>query len=384
MKLFQFVFYFFLLLLFSCTKDPQNNKIFVDVEKSVEGNFSDVFNGIQYVLIKEDSMHPMVNPYKFEFVGDSIFILDDRQNKFFSYSAEGKFLYAISASGAGPLEFETIDDFQILGQRIFLKDAMTKKTLIFDLEGNVMGAENNELLKASFYRNDDFSLYYMHNDPEMGFRIIKKKDDEVTGYIDIPKNIEKRISLDQNGFMQRHKEGLIYYNLPFSQSIAVIDKDGDLQHVKNFDFGKYGFDSTMRSRFSGMMEEYEYVQANGLINEISSFLPLKDSFLMLVRQNSNSHYIFLDSKNNVLYQGKNMNNDIDGMQTTSIPWTINGDQVVVKMNSKQFKSNYTETFGSESKTDQGSSNLHSFYEEHREELEDEHLILMYLTVKDFK
>lgn len=384
MKLLKYTLYSFLLVFFSCNTIPGNNKIIIDVDKSISGNFSDVFNGIQYVLIKEDSLHPMVNPYIFEFLGDRIFILDDRQNKFFSYSTEGEFLYAISASGAGPLEFEAIDDFQILGQRIFLKDAMTQKTLIFDLEGNVLGTENNELLMASFYRNDDFSLYYMHNDPEMGFRIIKKKDDEVTGYINIPQNIEKRISVDQNGFIQRQKEGLIYYNLPFSQSIAVFDKDGDLEHVKNFDFGKYGFDSTMRNRFPGMMEEYEYVQANGLINEISSFLPLKDSYLMLVRQNSNAHYIFLDSKNNVLYQGKNMNNDIDGMQTTSIPWTINGDQVVVKMYSNQFKSNYRETFGSESKTDQGSSNIHSFYEAHKEELEDEHLILMYLTVKDFK
>ncbi|ERM80222.1 hypothetical protein P872_14240 [Rhodonellum psychrophilum GCM71 = DSM 17998] len=384
MKLLKYTLYSFLLVFFSCNTTPKNNKIVIDVDKSISGNFSDVFGAIEYVLIKEDSLHPMVNPYKFEFVGDRIFILDDRQNKFFSYSAEGKFLYAISASGAGPLEFETIDDFQILGQRIFLKDAMTKKTLIFDLDGNVLGTENNELLKASFYRNDDFSLYYMHNDPEMGFRIIKKKNDEVTGYIDIPKNIEKRISLDQNGFIQRQRKGLIYYNLPFSQSIAVFDKDGDLEYVKNFDFGKYGFDSTMRSRFSGMMEENEYIQANGLIDVINSFLPLKDSYLMVVRQNSNAHYIFLDSKNKVRYQGKNMNNDIDRMQTTSIPWTINGDQVVVKMYSNQFKSNYMETFGNESKTDQGDSNIHSFYEEHKEELEDEHLILMYLTVKDFK
>lgn len=384
MKLLKYTLYSFLLVFFSCNTIPGNNKIIIDVDKSISGNFSDVFNGIQYVLIKEDSLHPMVNPYIFEFLGDRIFILDDRQNKFFSYSSEGEFLYAIAASGAGPLEFETIDDFQILGQRIFLKDAMTKKTLIFDLEGNVLGTENNDLLQASFYRNDDFSLYYMHNDPEMGFRIIKKNNDEMIGYIDIPKNIEKRISLDQNGFIQRQREGLIYYNLPFSQNIAVFDKDGDLEHVKNFDFGKYGFDSTMRNRFPGMMEEYEYVQANGLINEINSFLPLKDSYLMVFRQNSNAHYIFLDSKNNVLYQGKNMNNDIDGMQTTSIPWTINGDQVVVKMYSNQFKSNYRETFGSERKTDQGSSNIHSFYEAHKEELEDEHLILMYLTVKDFK
>jgi hypothetical protein len=376
--------YLFLLLVFfsSCSRESPKEELIIEIDLELNngGNYSDFFTSIDYKLLKTNEANPLVQPYKIIINDSLIFVSDMAQEHILIFNDEGDNISAIKNVGQGPEEYQSLDDYQIHDNYLWLKDGLSGKMVKFDLNGNFIKSESNKFLRGNFYVGDEYNLYYLNNDPEYNGRILRVSSKGIETTLDMKPWLQKRLNRHINGFFSPMNSESIYYMLPFTYEIAEFEKtDGKLKNIYRFDFKKFNFPDIKREELGDIGEEIDHAIKNSLVYDLSNFLPVGSGYLVFLRQESGkSHFIFLNNEFGVEKQFSQFDNDLDGFLIKNMPWTFSEDKIFFTMHSRQFLNEYKMQFEEGLNSNQ---NIHKFYNENMEYFDDENLVLIGLTVK---
>ena len=315
-------------LLIACEVKESNKiedkvvKIKIDFESFEEGNLSDLYDSINYVLLKPDSINFLADPYKVKFYKNLIYVRDAFHNSIFVYDRKGNFQYRINSTGKGPAEFFTMDDFSIYRDTIWIKDGLLKKELGFSLTGNFLLEKPSVFKRSMFYKGRNFNLYYLNNDPE--FDLVRKTTHEVTPFIPRPDYLVNNLFSDPVGF-QSNKDMEVFFNLPNDYRVLKFDSLGSLDTQYIFDFGAKNFKFEERIKLGKEIDHFDYAEENGLVESITSFLVLDKYYMIYVRRNDqNKEYVMFDKNFSFVYKGRNLINYFYFIQLNLMRCSSNG------------------------------------------------------------
>lgn len=151
------------LLITSCNKTSINEgvKIPLDLNNVEEGKFSDLFDSIEYILLKDTDSLPLVQPYKIVY-GDSLIFVEDQQfDNLFIFRNDGKLKLVLKAKGGGPSEFNQLQDYQIFDDRITIMDIVSGKLIDFDFEGRFISEKRLKVVAENFLMDLNFDLFFL-------------------------------------------------------------------------------------------------------------------------------------------------------------------------------------------------------------------------------
>lgn len=327
---------FFLIIpfLFSCLNKEirdgayQKEKLKIDLDVKNIGKLSTYFDEIEYILLESPEHRPMVQPYKIVIDEGNILLQDIFQNYLFVFSESGKFLNVVDAVGEGPGEITFFEDFQIIQGNIWIKERMKKKFFVYDLNGKYLESQESSFRFGNFYKSNDYSLYYLNNDPDFSSRFARVDFSGITSYfLDLDQRIADKLSSSIHGFIPSKTKEETYFIIPFTYEIGVFDYEGKLYKLFQLDFGKYHFTLENREKLGNFDEEFDFQEINE-IGEIHTFFPFGNGFLMQVGKfNQHSHTIFLDQEFQVISQYNQMENDLDGFPIQNIAWSYDKEHV---------------------------------------------------------
>ena len=373
--------------LFSCSQSNEDfmkrQLVRIDVQESEVGGFTDFVDRMDYFLVRTRQPNLLVSPYKIVARDSVYFIQDFFQKKIFKYD---KFLNSYKTygkAGEGPLENMELDDFMVQDDSIFIYDSKLRKFLTYSEKSNYVKEEKGAFYRSLFYWGRDFKLVYSHNDPEVGFRIVRiDNNGDTQAFISIEKWFEKKITRNPTGFILDERRNKIYFLLPYTNEVAIFNSSGILEQLVHFDLGSYAFGEMEYTRFPELRGQLKHATDNNLILQIGVFLPLKNGFLVSFNQEGNGrHWVFLDDDMNVKAQFKDPKNDIDSSAISAMPWASYGNKVVLLANSKRWFSENEEK--SLDWVSSNRSNVLEFWKENQDFLfEDEHQILIELTLSE--
>jgi hypothetical protein len=373
-------------LLCSCTRGTdltlENQTLKIDLDKGSNGNFSEFIGHMDYFLVKTDSPSILVSPYKVVMNDSIYFIGDSFQKKVFKYNKHNGAYNMIGKSGEGPNENLELDDFSINQKGIITYDSKLKKFLKYNLKGEFLEEKKSSFQKLVFYQGDNFKLIYSHNDPDLGSRILYVSDDEeIKGFIPIENWFAKKLTLDQNGFVYNKKLKQIFFLLPYTNEIVIFNEKGELIKIVKLDFGKYNFDKESWQKYDDFNSQINYAIENKLVFQVNSFLVLDNYYVLSVNQEGGkSHLIILDHDFNLIRHFNGLNNDLDNVKLSAIPWSGYNNKFLFMINSKRFINE--NEFLIEQREQKIKSNITSFMELNGEELfKDEYQVFVEVSLK---
>ncbi|ERM84043.1 hypothetical protein P872_00615 [Rhodonellum psychrophilum GCM71 = DSM 17998] len=378
----RYTIFILLLLLFSCgAKEASEGVISIDLEKSIDGKFSDLFESIEYVLLDNPDESPLVWPYTLKYHAGNFWMRDISTNMIFKYSGNGKILGVIRPMGKGPLEYFQADDFQVFQDSIVLKDSYLKKFISFDHFGTPIREYKFPLNSLHFHKGDGYTLHFsgftQRNEGYLFQRIAEATKDQL-GVFPTDGSKEKLGNAEgPQGFLSVPDSEKLIYLLPQTREIAFFDgTKGSPISILEFDYGAYNLPEELIGQRRGKNDEpNSYVEANG------AFLPLKNKYFLFVKQGKeNFHYVFLDQDFSLLAQYQNLENDLDGFDLKSFPWASNEQEIFYLMRSVKFYNAYVEIFANQ-KVKIFPNTIHDFFQRNKEKLVDDNWMIIRLKAK---
>jgi hypothetical protein len=391
-NLFGSILIFSIFFSFGCSEKNDtisNAEIMVPIDLSISkpGNYSDVFTSIEYILLDDLESSLLVNPYKIKSHNNRIYVQDIATENLHSFDKNGTHLFSIKSSGSGPGEFSKIEDYQIIGDSIFIFDRFLNKILVYDFDGKINKESKAPNYGTGFFKKEDKTLMYMDNRKDLSsynFLLTNSKTN-LEENIAIRKGFEKESQLLRNSFSVSPLDRSLYFNIPFSFEIAFFDQNLSFKRRLKFNLGRHEIEDEFRSSFFGSRDRSEYDlirKERALVENLSGFFDLgKFYFLSLQQGGIKLHYVFLDREFNILYQSDKMFNDIDGMTIKGIPWTSTDDKIVILTNSINFYNSYVDAF-SDKKFNIESNNVHGFFEKNKKKLIEDKTVLILLKVRN--
>ncbi|MFC3417321.1 6-bladed beta-propeller [Algoriphagus hitonicola] len=309
---------FLIILNFSCDKIEQKKSDLtsIDLELVRENSFSEIFEEINYVLLKENDTLPLVQPLKTVVTDDFIYILDIKLNNLFKFNRKGEVIHIFNSSGQGPQEFSQIQDYQIKQDTVIIQDNLSNKLIYFDNDGRFLKETKLPSISTNFFKGVDFSFHFINGMEGKGKDFLKIKSPSQSNFINLNLSPPKgRVRLI-HGFAEDKKSEIRTLTIPFSYQVVVFDPLGNILHLKEFEFLNLP---------ELTEEEKKYLQ----VMIINAFLPFPEFYYMSVFFGRNSFQFLLDKNFNLLFSGKNPQNDIDGMNYPLLPISHHKDQLIL-------------------------------------------------------
>ncbi|SDD19432.1 hypothetical protein SAMN04488104_101851 [Algoriphagus faecimaris] len=357
------------LLNFSCQNNNQKKPELTSIDlELVTGNlFSEVFEEINYVLLKENDTLPLVQPLKTVVTDDFIYILDIKLNNLFKFNRNGEIIHIFNSSGQGPQEFIQIQDYQVKQDTVILQDNLSNKLIYFDDDGKFLKETKLPSSSANFFKGANFTLHFTDGMEGIGKDFLKISDSNQLNFLDIGLSPPKgRVRLI-HGFAEDEKTEIRTLTLPFSHQVVVFDPLGNILQLKEFEF---------LNPPELTEEEKKYLQ----VKIINAFLPFPDFNYMSVFFGRNSFQFILDKKFNLLFSGKNIQNDIDGMNYRILPISHHQEQLILYHPSTRIYNLYQSASIPE-QNDHFKSNIHDFYNTNHEAPKGDRHVLVFLDLK---
>ncbi|WP_157466078.1 6-bladed beta-propeller [Belliella baltica] len=386
---------FTLVFIISCSpKTPSINEgsISIDLDKSELGYISEIVTEIDYVLLGSESSSYLSEPKKIKFdQNQNIYVSDGLLYSLFVFHPSGELNYSLTPSGKGPREFLKISDYNLLDDSILILDNAIGKVLKFDLAGNFIEEFKFRDKSTHFFQKNDYLLKFTsYRSDYDGFNFLKYNliDGSSSGIVPYPIEKESIGNFSfQYSFINPLRDNSVYYNIPYSYEVAEFDVDsGDLKDLLIFDFGKYSLNTSdyelLKEGRTGRDKFNSEVSEKKLIRYVATFLPFEKINYMSVVQGDNSsrHTILMDKKKNIIFQKKDLSNDLDGVNLNRNPWSFTDDAIVYLDHASGFLDKYKSK--NELKNGYSKSNLEEFVSKYKNELEDDSWILAKYKLKN--
>lgn len=364
-------------MLFSCQNAAKTERGLVEInvpaDKEYLSNYSDFFTSIEYVLLEDSDDHPLVQPYKIVSFDSLIFVEDQELDNLLIYNRSGDFLFSLNSSGAGPQEFNQIEDYQVGENSIIIKDNVLMKFIEFDFTGNFVREYKHQLLSMNFAKTNEYQLHFFNNVIQSeAFNFLTISETDSSYVIPIQPGYEKLVLVHQNGFTKSINSAKNYLSLPFSYDVFSFDTKGELEKRLRFNFGNLGITDEQRLLFQN---EQQKPSEGEFILMLRSFYPVGDQYIFNYTSNSRNVYLgVLNSDYSLEKIGENLTNDLDGVPLILVPWSYHENGVTLKLPSQRFASYVSERKPVTSMK----SNLPAFVEAHAAELNSDRHVLVFL------
>jgi hypothetical protein len=357
----------------------------IDLDQSSGGKLSEYFSGITYTLIENQEANPLVESYQTIVTSNSIFIQDYFNSYVHKFDRKGILQNLFKSTGQGPQEYQQLDHFQVVGDTLFILDRSLRKILGYNSEQQVVYEEFIPVNASIFHKQGDRILFFMNNisDKSESNFLLFQEGALIQESIKIRDGFEKFQHGAKNGLNPDFKSGYLF-PIPFSQQVVFFKNDLSFHKKVTFDFGSYSVKDLdfLRLHNSSRSEFYDFIKENNLVENISTFTKLGESYFMSISQtNKNLHFIFLDKEMNVKSQVNNFENDIDQMKIRNIPWTVFENNLIFKINSVDFYNDYIAKF-SEQKVSIEEGSIHEFFQLNQEKLKDDQTVLVSLKLRE--
>lgn len=338
----------------------------LDLNNVKNGYFSDIFDSVRYVLLEEDYKTPLVHHFKTIVQDDFIYVSDIQLNNLNKYDINGNLITILKSNGQGPKEFSQIEDFQIVGDTIIIYDGILGKQVYFNQDLEFIKEIRHNFSATNFYRGRDFNLFSLNNfTNSQEVKFVKVYDDKSSPqyFTATNPNVLGRVRL-LHGFVKTPNSTEVSLTLPFSHNIVLFSEEGSLKSIKEFKF------------IINNVEEIE-----GQIKIINAFIPFGEFYFMTVFFGRNGFQIFLDQNYNTKYIGKNLINDLDGLNYYFLPISFYKDFLILYFPSIDIYNLYKRS-EKKTKEDYPSSKLHQFVKENEKELNGDRHVLVFLKLKE--
>ena len=255
MKQINFLFLAFLLILFSCnpqkettsfdeekeTVDISKMKRFDNVDEIIPDEFIKERKYIKLTSTDDDFLFKEIN--KVRVLNDQLFILDGRSKNLLVFDMDGVSIAKIGAKGNGPNEYIDIADFDIDSQgNIYTIDGRQNKLFIYNPDYSLKNIQSlpfeADILNVTEDDKIMFGLSAWNKGENEGASIIITDEHlntlEVLAYYD--EYVDNAFWVSHYSFVKTEKH--IVYNKPINNDILLFSKNGVLEKVVAFDFGK--------------------------------------------------------------------------------------------------------------------------------------------------
>lgn len=372
--------YFLLVVIIaSCNKNPiqEGVEIPIDLNNVEEGKFSDIFNSIEYVLLKDTDSLPLVQPYKIVYGDSLIFVEDQEFDNLFIFRKDGTLKSVLEAKGGGPKEFNQLQDYQVFNNTITIMDVVSGKLIDFDLEGRFISERRLKVASENFVSDSNFELYFFNNNPyDSSYNFLRSENELLEYNVSIEDNYEGVTLTHLNGFMYSSNLNRYYIDIPYSYSVAEFSNKGNFEKIIEFDFLNYSLTSEERLNMRDDGSLYKLPQSQ--IGMLDSFYPIGQNYSVCWSNSKDSYISIFNSNFENRYIGKNLKNDIDGLDIFKmLPWTFSDDGVIFKYPAYRILSIIEKSDLLKS----SNSNLTTFFNENRESLKEDLTVLVKLKLK---
>ena len=157
-------------LLYSCSTSQSSDKEIVEinitqaVDQAVKLNLSKLVKDVEIIEVESNIECFMDTPANLYFLGSKYILYHDyRNNQFFLFDRNGKFLNKIGQSGKGPGEYSFYPKATMSKDesKIIVADNRANRVIVFDTEGKVLAQKNlSEHIQSGMIDQ----IYCMHND----------------------------------------------------------------------------------------------------------------------------------------------------------------------------------------------------------------------------
>ncbi|MGY6520720.1 MAG: 6-bladed beta-propeller [Mongoliitalea sp.] len=374
-----------LCLQFSCSQKNASTSIKIDLDQGEKYLASEIFEELDYILLEYPDESPIVNAYKMLFTDEHI-IVESRENaSIFIFDIAGNLKNIIRNYGDGPGEFRIFDGMSLIGDnQIRVTVGYAKKSLVFDLKGNLL-EETKNLASEWTYFGDDYTLeHFPYGEIPDQNTFIRLSNSDTKGYIPAREGINQLIPF---GYVHNFQVGVnkeIYFLEIFTNNVYIFDPKGYLRDSIVFDFGKYQMDWETKVRLGKDTRAItQYFEENKKIDHVNNFFPMPFGyFISATYDYRKSHWVFLDLNLNIVKIIAGIENDIDQFPLKQYSWTYHDDWIIYQMDSRTFFNEYVQTFQGQ-KVDAKNSKLHRFFDEKKEALKEEKLVLVRMKLKGF-
>lgn len=390
MKINQVFILFSILLVLSlhggCRNRETSDAITIDLDMGKKYLASEVFEELDYILLDYPDETPIVNAYKMLFTDEHI-IVESRENaSIFIFDRGGNLINIIRNYRDGPGEFRIFDGMSLIGDnQIRVTVGYAKKRLDFDLKGNLL-EETKDLSSRWTYFGDNFILqHFPKGEKPEKYSFIRSSASDTVGYIPLRSGAEQFYEF---GYVHSFQNGLqqtILFLENRSKNVYLFDKDGYLKDSIVFDFGKHQLDWETKVRLGNDHQAItSYFDTNKKVDYVNSFFPLSSGyFLSATYDYKKPHWVFLDLDLNVVKIIAGIENDIDQFPLRQYSWTYHDDWIIYQMDSRTFFNEYVKTFQGQT-VDAKNSKLHRFFDEKKEALKEEKIVLVKMKLKAFR
>lgn len=389
MKINQVFILFSILLVLSlhggCRNRETSDAITIDLDLGKKCLASEIFEELDYILLDYPDETPIVNAYKMQFTDEHI-IVESRENaSIFIFDRGGNLKNIIRNYGDGPGEFRIFDGMSLISDnQIRVTVGYAKKNLVFDLKGNLL-EETKNLASEWTYFGDDFTLqHFPYGEIPDQNTFIRLSNADTIGYIPAREGINQLIPF---GYVHNFQVGVnkeIYFLEIFTNNVYIFDPKGYLKDSIVFDFGKYQMDWETKVRLGKDTRAItQYFEENKKIDHVNIFFPMPFGYFVSATYDyRKSHWILLDFDLNVVKTIAGIENDIDRFPLRQYSWTYHDDWIIYQMDSQTFFNEYVKTFQGQT-VDAKNSRLHRFFNEKKETLKEERIVLVKMKLKAF-
>ncbi|MBN2167100.1 MAG: 6-bladed beta-propeller [Marinilabiliaceae bacterium] len=165
------------------------------------------------------------------------------------YDVNGNHIYSIGIKGKGPGEFISFDDFDIdsVNNKIICCDALGKKFVFFDLNGNFIKERKLEFKPEEICINDDYIYCYTSIDNDYLLYALDRKNYSI---------VNKMLNKDYYDLNSPHQypsfssyNNDVFYTMPYCDTIYQLKKDQTIPYVIN-QTGNWSFTKNYNSTVS--------------------------------------------------------------------------------------------------------------------------------------
>ena len=378
-----------LVLISACsTPHPDHSKTILklDLNDSKGDKLSDLFGSISYRLLDTGDDNYLAMPGKLTLSNKLIWVRDSRLSNILVFEEDGQLKTAIKASlNPGPGEFLQSEDFQVFEDRLKIRDYPQNKTFTYNLDGSLREEHRDSDQHYYFHETDRWKLSYLgySGGPESKLFLLESKSTGDTIFQHaFPNELDFMNYGSKNGFMPDPLDGSLYFSIPHSYETIKFDSDGVVDQVIALDILNSGITAQDRTRWSLDRTLNQKAKEGELVITTDSFFPLKDFFFVHLRQShpekANNHFVLYRKSFDNIYQGKNLENDLDGMPLKGVPWSYSDNSIILVINSIQFY--YVEQFGG-SRVTAAEENIHAFFQKNKARMQEDHYVMVTLNLR---
>lgn len=338
----------------------------IDLNEAEVGLFSDLFDSVGYVLLKENLNVPLVHLFKTVIDGNNIYVNDIHLNNLLKFDLKGNHISTLKSNGSGPKEFIQIEDFQIIGDSILIYDSNLGKQIYFNQKFEFLKEIKIINNSTNFYKGNTYNLFLLNTLIAEKDKLFLKTNNngEVIEYFTGNQNGIGKVKL-LHGFIKNHQTAEISITIPFSYDLAIFREDGNLKEIKTFEF----------------LKAKESENLPGQLKLINAFIPFSKLNLMSTYHGKDGYQLLFDQDFKLQYIAKNLVNDLDGLNYYFLPITYSKEFVVLYFPSIDLYNLYKNS-EREIKEKFPNNKIHKFIEEQESEIKSDRHILVFLKIKE--